>query len=627
MTLENRSVQTEQRRGLRASARAIARARVEKIGRLFLALSILTFVMFWAAAALAQDPPTNMSEVPSSAQGVGSIPHYVPSDRGGTLPAIEVPSARSTVPPGADELVLTPTQINVTGATAFSGRDIAELTSGYIGHEVTLSELYSLATQIQTAYRERGYLLTRALVPAQRIEDGIFRIEVIEGFIEDVFVVGDIGPAKWQVEQYVENLLHMTPVRTRDIERYLLLANDLPGIQAVAVIRPGTTGPGAAQLVVEVERDPFDGYMSINNRGSQYAGPWSGALSVGANGFAPFGDRTELIYYRALDSRESTWSTGVNGTDGQPPEQIFGEIPMEQWYGQLSYEGHILDEGLRLLLSATQTLSHPGYSLAQYNMKTRSDRYEAVLSYPVIRTRSHSLYTNLSLSHSMVRSSAVGNIIGRDRLTVLEAGMHVDFQDVVTNFLPFDFLGASDSRISLSVRQGVPWFGASSDNQSLRSRIDGTSQFTTVQGRFQRTQAMFSRFDFFFAAKGQYSFNTLLSSEEFRVGGDEFGRGYDPSEIAGEHGYGLTTEFRYQDRPDWFILTAYEAYVFLDYGSVWNEDVGFAPHDDLASTGFGVRTEVGEDAYLDLEYAHPLTLHIGSRDDEHRWLMRATVQF
>jgi len=362
--------------------------------------------------------------------------------------------------------------------------------------------------------------------------------------------------------------------------------------------------------------------LSVNNRGSHYAGPWSGAISLAANGFAPFGDRTELIYYRALDTREAVSQGGV---------QIVNEIPMEQWYGQFSYQGQIMSEGLRLLLSATQTLSHPGYTLAVLDMKTRTDRYEAELTYPFLRTRARSIYGNLALSHSMVRSSALGNYIGRDRLTVLEAGMRVEFQDVVSPWLSsLDFLGASDSRYELTLRQGLPFFGASSDNQALRSRIDGTSQFTTVQSRVERTQSIFSRFDLYLAAKGQYSFNTLLSSEEFRVGGDEFGRGYDPSEISGEHGYGLTGEFRFQDRPEWYGLNAYEAYVFIDYGSIYNEDDGFPDHLDLASVGFGARSEIGEDAFLDLEVARTLTRPLASRADDNdtwRFLMRATVQF
>ncbi len=627
MKLASRSLWARRQPQVRAKARVARRVAAVEAMRLFLGLSLLSFLLLAAVPVLAQappPPPPPVPEVPAGAratvEGLTTIPHYVPPRRDGDLPAIEVPAARSTVPPEADQLMLTPAQINIIGATALGDGEIAEMTSEFVGREVSLAELYGLAAEIQTTYRAQGYLLTRVLVPAQRIENGIFRIEVIEGFFEDVFVVGDIGPTKWQVEQYVNRLLRIAPVRTQDIERYLLLANDLPGIKAVAVIRPGTSGPGAAQLVVEVERDALDGYLSVNNHGSHYAGPWAGALSLGANGFAPYGDRTELIYYRTMDSREAVYDGG---------EQIVEPIPMEQWYGQISYQGQILGEGLRLLMTATQTLSHPGYSLAVLDIKTRSDRYAAEFSYPFLRTRARSIYGTVELSHSMVRSTVQSESIGRDRLTVINAGMNVDFEDVLPRWLlPFDFLGSAQSNVDVSIRHGLPWFGSSSDDQLGRSRLEGTSRFTSLQARVERTQGLFNRFDLFLAAKGQYSFDTLLSSEEFRAGGDEFGRGYDPSEIAGEHGYGFMAEFRYGDRPDWGWLKAYEAYAFLDYGVAYNEDIGFAPHRNLASTGFGVRSEVGDDAYIDLEYARPIaSLDIGSRADQHRFLMRATVQF
>ncbi len=562
--------------------------------------------------------PAYAQDLPSPVEGLGEIPRLVPPQREGGIPAIEVPSARSTVPPGADEILLTPTSVTITGATVLSERQIHDLTAPYIGSETSLGALYQLAAEIQAHYRGRGYLLTRAIIPAQRIEEGAFRIEVIEGYIEDVFVVGDIGPTIWQVERYVQRLTRLRPVRTQDIERYLLLANDLPGIQAVAVIRPGTSGPGAAQLVVEVERDPFDGFLSSNNHGSQYAGPWAAAVGLGANGFAPYGDRTEIVYYRTLDTREDTATSE--------------ELPMEQWYGQVTYQGQIWDEGLRFALNATQTLSHPGYTLARLDIKTRTDRYSATLTYPFVRTRARNITGKLQLTHSMERSTISGTPIGRDRHTVLEAELGIDFQDVIPDWLlPFDFLTASNSHVDIGIRRGLPLFGATPDNNFFASRLDGTSQYTAIYGRVERSQGLFNnRLDLFVAVAGQYSFDTLLSSQEFRVGGDEFGRGYDPSEISGEHGVGVMVELRYQDRPNFGLIEGYEAYSFYDFGMVWNEDIGFPETQDLASAGIGARTELAGDVFFDVEIARTLTKPLGSRaesEDTWRFLARSTWQF
>lgn len=596
-----------------ASAERHDDTRKTDIVRLTFAVVLSALILIGMFGAL----PAQAQGLPSTVEGLGEIPRVVPPRREGGIPAIEVPTARSTVPPGADEILLTPTSIDITGATALSDQQVRDLTAPYIGEEVTLGSLYQLAAEVQAHYRGRGYLLTRAIIPAQRIEDGAFRIEVIEGYIEDVFVVGDIGPTMWQVERYVRRLTRLRPVRTQDIERYLLLANDLPGIQAVAVIRPGTTGPGAAQLVVEVERDPFDGFVSTNNHGSNFAGPWAAAIGLGANGFAPYGDRTEIIYYRTLDSREDTATSD--------------EIAMEQWYGQVSYQGQIWDEGLRLALNATQTLSHPGYTLARLNIKTRTDRYSATLTYPFMRTRARNITGSLAMTHSMERSTISGTPIGRDRHTVLEAELGIDFQDVIPDWLiPFDFLTASDSHVDIGIRQGLPFFGATADNNTFRSRLEGTSQYTAVYGRVERSQGLFNRLDLFMAVAGQYSFDTLLSSQEFRVGGDEFGRGYDPSEISGEHGVGVMLELRYQDRPNFGWLEGYEAYTFFDFGAVWNDDVGFPDYQDLASAGLGARTELAGDVFFDLELARTLTKPLGSRaDSEDTWrlLARSTWQF
>ena len=89
-------------------------------------------------------------------------------------------------------------------------------------------------------------------------------------------------------------------------------------------------------------------------------------------------------------------------------------------------------------------------------------------------------------------------------------------------------------------------------------------------------------------------------------------------------------ELRYSDRPSFYGLEAYEAYVFYDYAFAWNEDDGFPARSDLASAGIGARTEIGEDMYLDMELARTLTRIVGSRntpEDSWRLLVRATAQF
>ena len=44
---------------------------------------------------------------------------------------------------------------------------------------------YAIADRITTKYRNDGYILSRAIVPAQRISGGALQVQVVEGYIKD----------------------------------------------------------------------------------------------------------------------------------------------------------------------------------------------------------------------------------------------------------------------------------------------------------------------------------------------------------------------------------------------------------------------------------------------------------
>ena len=125
---------------------------------------------------------------------------------------------------------------------------------------------------------------------------------------------------------------------------------------------------------------------------------------------------------------------------------------------------------------------------------------------------------------------------------------------------------------------------------------------------------------------------TLLSGEEFSVGGARFGRGYDPAEISGSNGAAGSLELRYDGRisglgPE---LT-YQIYGFGDFGAVWTGDVdGGVQRDSLASAGMGVRFGLGGAYLAEIEAAKPLTRGVaseGNKNDMVRVFFRLNASF
>jgi hemolysin activation/secretion protein len=502
-----------------------------------------------------------------------------PELRGPDLP-LEVSPYRGVVPPGADDV------------------------------RFVLADFYQATAALQSKYRTDGYILTRAIVPEQRIIDGAVQVRVLEGFINSVLVQGEIGPTRSVIETYLANLTEVRPVHARDLERYLLLVNDLPGISAAGILRAGTGEPGAAQLVVEVRRKFVDGFLTVSNRASRFTGPWAGAAGVAANGLLPYGDRLQFIYYSTFDRQEAL----VEADDGG----------FEQIFGVLSYEARVGNDGTKVLAEASLGFSRPGGSIAPLGIRSQVDRYGVGVSHPVIRSRqlNWTLGGRLDYIHEHVRVS--NNLISDDQLTVLEIDSNLVFSDTLFSY--------AENEIYVTLNQGLPIFGASRQGDYYLTRPEGAAVFTTIGAEMSRLEDLSEHFRLFMAASAQFAFDTLLSQAEFRLGGDEIGRAYDPSELAGENGVGVLAELRYRGTTRFSLIPQYEAYAFWDYGKIWNTDnFGFDRDDSLSSAGVGARTAVYSDYFVDLEYARTLTRTLGTNDDDERkknqFYLRLTAQF
>ncbi|MEJ0068469.1 MAG: POTRA domain-containing protein [Pseudomonadota bacterium] len=99
-------------------------------------------------------------------------------------PAEEAPESAANVPLQIEELKL-------TGVTVYQHEELEEYWKDRIGKPGTLGDLFVIANAITARYRNDGYVLSRALVPAQEIEDGKVEIRVIEGYVAQVVFEGN----------------------------------------------------------------------------------------------------------------------------------------------------------------------------------------------------------------------------------------------------------------------------------------------------------------------------------------------------------------------------------------------------------------------------------------------------
>lgn len=497
-----------------------------------------------------------------------------------TLPVVKP----ETTPPvlESDTIRFFVKDIIFDGATVYSKAQLDRLAAQVRRKDVSLGDLYVLVQKITDHYRADGYVLAQAFLPPQSIEDGVVRIQVIEPYIDQVVVEGQ--PAYFdKIKRLLMPWYRKKLLNVKDLEETLLLINDLPGTRVQSVLQPrqseeGKAGesldPGAIVLrLVFNKKESVVGRISFDNYGSKFIGPYQ----LGAHVFVDnaFGYMAETNIQGFVGSE---WGELVYLNVGQ-------NIPMQF-------------PGLTLNLFANKSRVVPGYTLQSNDIKSRSTVLSAGLTQSVVRSRRLNFDLLTSLESRSSATKLLGDILTEDRLTILTMGGKLQMADS---------RGAVNS-VNLTVRQGLNLMGARDTGSLNLSRLEGRSDFTSVQMQAARTQNLTNDLSVFGQIRGQYAFNPLLSSEEFGYGGNTIGRAFNASEIVGDHGVSGTVEGRY--RMEVLPKLTLEPYVFYDIGKTWNLDRIDGDDFSGVSTGFGMRGVFDSGASFETFIAKPLTRRI-----------------
>ena len=472
---------------------------------------------------------------------------------------------------GAAKIHFTLKNIIITGNTVIPEQELKNIFIPSIGKNISLEDLENLVQEVSTKYRAEGYILSRAILPAQEIKNGTVKVEIIEGFVSQVTVTGNPGRAKPLLEKYGQRVLQSKPLKLSVLEHEMLLANDLPGLVVKAILTPSKITKDAADLTLVSERKLFSGYLSHDNYGTRYLGPIESSVGVAVNSLLFPGDTTG--FHGSVTTKES-----------------------ELQYYDVSHMQPIGSSGLNFTIGSNYTQTQPLFILAPFDSIGRSFSIYSNLTYPVIRSRSLNLYLHAATNYQNVTSEILSTPLYQDRIRSLDLG--INFDDVAF-WSGYDTLGAD-------VIQGFEILGAGM--HELQSRPRGRTKYTRATASGSRLQLIHGRYSLYISATGQYSCQPLLATEQFSFGGPIYGRGYGPSEIVADRGVAAKVELRIDTLPDMRFLQSIEYYIFYDGGVLWNLDTFDLPHKQSAtSTGIGARFNFMPQLYGEFYIAKPLT--------------------
>jgi hemolysin activation/secretion protein len=527
-------------------------------------LAALAMVVATAAAVAQPLPPS----VQPGRERERFTPPVAPlSEPGGS--AISLPS--TVAPPGADRIMVRVRGIRIVGNTVFTQEQLAPLYADLVGKRVTLQAVYDLAQKITTKYGDAGYVISRAIVPPQELNPGgaTIRIQVIEGYVDKVEWPKALDKYVYFFSYYTSRIIAERPTNIHTIERYLLLAGDLPGLKFKNSLKPSANHQGAATLVVNLTDEKLvDAAVRIDNRGTQSQGPLEGQATATLNNPLRIHDAWTFTYAGPFKSDE-----------------------LKYFYGQ--YSQVISAEGLQFFADYSEGYGRPrlspDFQAIAPDYRTQSTVFETGLTFPFVRTRERNFsVTGLFFeSHNEASTPFApdGPPSSLDRLRGGRIKINADAADPLSAI----------NQLNIVLSQGINGLGSTMNGALLASRVNGRVDFSKVEGTFTRMQPLPANFSFLFAVYGQYAAGTpLLSSELCGYGGRVFGRAYDPSDLVADSCVEELAELRF-DVPTmpWTPkeLTQIQYYGFIDNGWLHNlaPDVGTPRNQQAASAGGGLR--------------------------------------
>lgn len=429
--------------------------------------------------------------------------------------------AGTQAPPGSEDIGITLGDVNLQDALP----EMAVANSAYIRRltrgRIAVSELFTATADLEAAYAEAGYVLTRVVLQQQTLRDGgTLDVVVVNGYVEAVDTTNVPENIKERVERLTARLINQRGLTRDELERQLLLAGDVPGTALRSALARGES-LGATVIALDPDYRMLTGFVGFGNPTDDELGELQ--LNFGAELNSAFG-QGETIYVRLSGAPEDLFT-------GDPRSRIFAlgaVVP-------LGYSGAVLN------VEATMSDTTPDDPVTP----TRSDfnRQSVRFIYPFIRGRQYNLSGQFALDTAQDSQDLVGGgTVFDDRLTVLRAGVDVAYVHD-DNALTQAGLVLSKGIDALDARTAAD---AAASGLPL-SRAGADAEFTKLAGSFSHDRALSDRLDLLVTGRFQSSMgDPLLTSEQFSLVGPQELSTFDSGSLRGDSGWVIRSELSTQ---------------------------------------------------------------------------------
>ncbi|NJK61622.1 MAG: ShlB/FhaC/HecB family hemolysin secretion/activation protein [Synechococcaceae cyanobacterium SM2_3_1] len=462
-------------------------------------------------------------------------------------------------------------EFRVEGSTVFSPEDLTETLRPFLQRPLTFTDLLEARSTLTALYVDNGYITSRAILPPQTLEEGVVRLQILEGGYEDILIEGlqrlQPGYVRQQLRPYTQ-----TPL---NINRLLTGLQQLqldPLVETVSAdLSAGLRVDQSLLQVAVVEADSFAVSLALDNDRTPTVGSLQRSLTIQEANLSGWGDSLRLVY---------------RNTEGSNVQEA-------------SYSRPLSARGTRLHLTYNRSLGDiVERPFAQADIRGQAEAVILTLQHPVLQQANQEL--NLGLSG--VWESSATSLLGIPAPLSLEGDEQGRTRLRSLRF--FQEWSLQNPRSAVAVRSELRWgLGILGATQNA---VPPDGRYLVWRGQAQWSRLLGPETLMLLRLKAQTADRRIPVAEKFTLGGRTTVRGYRQDLYLGDGGFIAGVEvylplYRHPEGDQRLQIIP-----FVDVGSTWNYPGG-ATIDPatLAAAGLGLSWE-GNSVSARLDWGIPL---------------------
>lgn len=477
--------------------------------------------------------------------------------------------------------------IQIDGNTVLDDVSLERAVYGFLGADKNVEDVENARKSLEKAYRDAGYPTVLVTIPEQDVNEGLVRLEVVEGSIESLRVTGSAYHSPTKIREAVPALAkgqvpHMPTVQAQ----MTAMAQQTSNRNATPIFRAGST-PGKLEVELRVKDElPLHGSVEMNSRQS---------------GNTPYARLIGSVRY------ENLWQAYHSAALQYQvaPEQ---SDRVSVWSGTYVLPTHWADTRLALygigVASTTPTGSALGTSVGDTTVIGAGNIFGLRLVKPV--ATDPEFIGNWSGGLDYKSFDQAGNLLGQQTKSI----QYLSFMS------GYDALWRHESGTTALTLNGFFSFDGLGNNaaQFAAKRVNRAGQgaspnYMYLTANAKHLQKLPEDFSLQMRLQGQISSTFLISNEQFSAGGPVSVRGYYQTQVLGDDGLNLSMEL-YSPRllaDTQEMVQNFRALAFADWAGLWASNQSVASeYAQLASTGLGLRLKMFKTLSGELDWSYPL---------------------